>query len=242
MSSVTETFASTAESTASATATASASAEEEFIKNIPKISLKTPLLYLGILIFTLILFSIYHRRTKFNKLQKLTTSSLFLTDLELPQDKQSEIENFTPTVDSISSILYTDLKNLESHEKMIKIALIQRCAESLRRIIKLKEIEQSIMILYTRGLIGDDSFKRFKLQSKLQELEMLEISKEAEGIKPGWSRTLFANSQEVMMNQALRRRISAINDRISGVNNLEIKGIESIVTDLQNRIDVLKKA
>jgi translocation protein SEC66 len=228
-------------STATATATAGAGEGNEFIPPV-SISIKTPLLYLGILIITLVLFSIYHRRSKINKLQKLTSSSLFNPAYEINESNIIEtIETFTPTPDSTQAIIYHDLKELNAHEKMLKTSLVIRAAESMRRIIKLKETEASIMILYTRGLIGDDSYKRFKMQSKLQDAEMMEIAKEAESIKQGWSRTIYMNAQEVMMNQALRRRVNAINDRIIKSSNLEVKNVEYLIDDIQKRVGALKK-
>lgn len=146
----------------------------------------------------------------------------------------------TPTTDSTPALLYNDLKLLQSHDKMLKCSLVERAAESMRRIIKLKETEASVLLLYTRGLIGDESFKRFKLQAKLQDAEMMEVAKEAESYKQGWSRIIFANAQEVMMNQALRRRVAAVNTRKDVVENLEVKGVEAVVKDIQQRIVTLK--
>lgn len=247
MSSVTESFQETftesastsASATASATATAGSNATDgEFVAPMVSISLKTPLLYLGILICTLVLFSIYHRRSKIQSLQKLTSTSLFKPSHEVSQDDISVTG--TPTSDSTPAIMYRDLKTINAHDKMLKCALVSRAAESMRRIIKLKESEPSIMILYTRGLIGDDSYKRFKLQAKLQDAEMMEIAKEAESYKQGWSRIIFANAQEVMMNQALRRRIGVVAGRKEIVDKLEIKGVEKIVDGIQKRIIELK--
>lgn len=243
---VTESFSSATSSFAeSATATATATADnEEFVAPTISISMKTPLLYLGVLIITLILFSIYHRKSKIKKLKLLTSSSLFNSSYndidESIINESSLLKSTTPTIDSTPALLYNDLKNLNAHEKLLKVALVERATESMRRIIKLKETEPSIMLLYTRGLIGDESFKRFKLQAKLQDAEMMEIAKEAETYKQGWSRFVFANAQEVMMNQALRRRVNAVNTRKDITENLEIKGVESVLSDIQKRIVELK--
>lgn len=245
----TEAFTESATTTATATATATAQAGNDGSDFVPpvniSISMKTPLLYLGILIITLVVFSIYHRRTKIKSLQKLTSSALFHPQYELTTttvEEESKIESITPTTDSTPAILYNDLKQLGAHEKMLKCALIERAAESLRRIIKLKETEPSIMLLYTRGLIGDESFKRFKMQSKLQDAEMMEIAKEAESFKQGWSRLIFANAQDVMMNQALRRRVNAVDDRKDVSTKLQFDGVENVLKDVQQRfVDLNKK-
>lgn len=245
--SATSTFAETVTETfTSATASATTTAGEEGTEFVPpitvSISMKTPLLYLGVLIFTLVVFSIYHRRSKIRSLQKLTSSSLFKPAYEVDELQLTEDSMIapTPTTDSTPALLYNDLKLLQSHDKMLKCSLVERAAESMRRIIKLKETEASVLLLYTRGLIGDESFKRFKLQAKLQDAEMMEVAKEAESYKQGWSRIIFANAQEVMMNQALRRRVAAVNTRKDVVENLEVKGVEAVVKDIQQRIVALK--
>lgn len=245
--SATSTFAETVTETfTSATASATTTAGEEGTEFVPpitvSISMKTPLLYLGVLIFTLVVFSIYHRRSKIRSLQKLTSSSLFKPAYEVDELQLTEDSMIapTPTTDSTPALLYNDLKLLQSHDKMLKCSLVERAAESMRRIIKLKETEASVLLLYTRGLIGDESFKRFKLQAKLQDAEMMEVAKEAESYKQGWSRIIFANAQEVMMNQALRRRVAAVNTRKDVVENLEVKGVEAVVKDIQQRIVTLK--
>lgn len=245
--SATSTFAETVTETfTSATASATTTAGEDGTEFVPpitvSISMKTPLLYLGVLIFTLVVFSIYHRRSKIRSLQKLTSSSLFKPAYEVDESQLTEDSMIapTPTTDSTPALLYNDLKLLQSHDKMLKCSLVERAAESMRRIIKLKETEASVLLLYTRGLIGDESFKRFKLQAKLQDAEMMEVAKEAESYKQGWSRIIFANAQEVMMNQALRRRVAAVNTRKDVVENLEVKGVEAVVKDIQQRIVALK--
>lgn len=229
---------STTAATENATGTAGSENAQEFINQIPSISIKTPLIYLGVLIFTLIIFSIYYRRNKIKSLEKLTSESLFDPAFKIDENI-SNISNI-PTIDSISAIIFNDLTELKVHEKLLITSLIQRTAESIRRIVKLKEIEPSIMMLYSRGLIGDDSFKRFQLQSKLQDAEMKEIAQQAENYKQGLSRLIFPNAQEVMMNQAFRRRISAVDSRYQSMHDLEISGVENIIDDIQKRVVELK--
>lgn len=226
------TIASTAtSSTASATATAAA---EETAETIVKISIRTPIIYLTILVATLVIFSVFHRRSKVNSLRLLTTESLF--EPAYPATPNVPL----PTPDSTPAVLYTDLASLEAHEKLLKTALVDRAAESLRRIVKLKETEQSVLMLYTRGLIGDDSFKRYQLQVKLQDAEMQEIAMAAESFKQGWSKTIFASAQEVMMNLALRRRVAGATDRVSQANSFLVEGVEDIVKGIQDTVQKYK--
>ncbi|KAG7845323.1 hypothetical protein KL939_003895 [Ogataea angusta] len=80
----------------------------------------------------------------------------------------------------------------------------------LPAMIKLKEIQQYVNVLYQRGSIGDDVYESFKLQSKLQELELNELAMEAESFKKGWAQTFFPVCQEVTINEALRRRLNSL--------------------------------
>lgn len=225
----------TATESATATATATAAAEEA-ADAIVRISIRTPIVYLTILVATLIIFSVFHRRSKINSLRSLTTESLF--EPAYPATPNAPL----PTPDSTPAVMYTDLTALAAHEKLLKTALVDRAAESLRRIVKLKETEQSVLMLYTRGLIGDDSFKRYQLQVKLQDAEMQEIAVAAESFKPGWSKSIFASAQEVMMNLALRRRVNCVSERAQLADTVLVTGVEEVVKGIQDTVQKYKTA
>lgn len=165
--------------------------EEEPFK---KISVYTPLIYVGLLLSALVVFSIAHRKKSISKLQHL--KPLF------PENLQKDI--------------YLQLRDQDEpkvNDKVLKAALIRRGSEAIRRMLKLKESEQYINLLYQKGSIGDDVFERFKLASKMQQLELQEISVEVESVKTGWSQTFFQVCQEVTFNEALRRRVKAVDER-----------------------------
>ncbi|KAH3670658.1 hypothetical protein OGAPHI_001173 [Ogataea philodendri] len=155
------------------------------------VSVYIPILYVAVLLTTLVLFSIAHRRKKLDKL--VSMRPIFA-------------ENYQKE-------MYLQLKNATEpkvNDKVLKAALIRRGAEAIRRMIKLKEIQQYVKVLYQKGSIGDDVYESFNLQSKLQELELNELAAEAESYKKGWAQTFFPVCQEVTINEALRRRLNSL--------------------------------
>ncbi|ODV82754.1 hypothetical protein CANARDRAFT_10281 [[Candida] arabinofermentans NRRL YB-2248] len=184
------------------------------------ISIYTPIIYVAILLTTLIVFSISHRKKKF---KKLTTLAPIFSE-SYPKEIYLELK------------YQTDPK---VNEKVLKAALIRRGAESLRRMIKLKETEPFVNALYQKGSIGDEVFERYKIQAKLQELEMQELAMEAEGIKKGWAQTFFPVCQEVTINEALRRRLNATEERgkilsMQWLDDLEKKVEVTVQAEIEN--------
>lgn len=205
-----------------------------------KISVATPVVYFGILLALLVSFSVYHKRSKIQSMQKLTSTPLFFPSHNRDWE-QAEVMG-TSTPDSTPALMYNDLVELGAHDKMLKSALVMRASEAMRRLMKLKECEQGVNTLYTRGLIGDESFQHFKLQLKLQDAEMRDVVLTAERLHPTWgqSQLVIANAQEVTMNQALRRRVNAIDSRVDTVRRIAVKGVEPVLAQIQAEMDVLK--
>lgn len=99
------------------------------------------------------------------------------------------------------------------HLKVMKAALLRRGAEAIRRSLKLKENEPIFNRLYQEGHIGDATFKSFAILTKLQEIEIRDIVIEVENMKKGWTQQFFATCQEICFNEALRRRLNALDER-----------------------------
>ncbi|EGW35620.1 uncharacterized protein SPAPADRAFT_58834 [Spathaspora passalidarum NRRL Y-27907] len=168
---------------------------------IIKISVFTPLIYVGVVLSVFVAFSIIYRRRRLNTLRQ--TEPLFK-------------ENY-------NAILYQNLKeqyhnqnipkDQRPHEKVLKAALLRRAVEAIRRSMKLKECESIFNKLYQNGLIGDEIFKQYEIQLKFQELELKEIVQECESYKKGWVQTFFPVAQEICFNEALRRRLKAMEGR-----------------------------
>ncbi|EGA59720.1 Sec66p [Saccharomyces cerevisiae FostersB] len=101
-------------------------------------------------------------------------------------------------------------ENEKIHEKVLKAALLNRGAESVRRSLKLKELAPQINLLYKNGSIGEDYWKRFETEVKLIELEFKDTLQEAERLQPGWVQLFVMVCKEICFNQALSRRYQSI--------------------------------
>lgn len=205
----------------------------------PQISLTTPILYFSILVALLFSFSLIHRRAKISSMEQLTATPLFFPSHNREWEQEAIL---SPTPDSTPAVIFQDVVQLTDDVAVRKAALLMRASESLRRLFKLKECEQGITNLYTRGLIGDESYQHFKLQLKLQDAEMKEIVMAAEQLAPKWgsSQLVIANAQETVMNLALRRRLDAFKTREGIFQDLHIKGVEAVLEPLQKRMETLK--
>lgn len=166
-----------------------------------KVSIVTPLIYLGIMISAFLIFSVVYRR---RRVQKLTKVEPIFGD------------NLPATLYGFLKQQYVDpnlSKENKPHEKVMKAALLRRAVEAIRRSLKLKENEAIFNKLYQDGLIGDEVFQQYAIQTKLQELELKEIVEETNVYKKNWAQTFFPVAQEICFNEALRRRLYAMDER-----------------------------
>ncbi|KAI5965845.1 sec66 [Candida pseudojiufengensis] len=173
-----------------------------------KISVFTPLIYVGVVLSLFIIFSMTYRKRRVNQFKQIE-----------PIFK----ENYNSSIYQQLKSQYTDpnlSKDQKPHEKVMKAALLRRAVEAIRRSMKLKENEAIFNKLYQNGLIGDDMYKQYEFQIKFQELELKEIVAETEQYKKNWSQTFFPLAQEICFNEALRRRINAIDDRALDLSTL----------------------
>ena len=173
-----------------------------------KISIFTPLIYVGVVLSIFVVFSIFCRRRRLANFQQIE-----------PIFK----ENHNAIIYQQLKAQYTDPdlpKDQKPHEKVMKAALLRRGVEAIRRSMKLKENEPVFNKLYQNGLIGDDMFKQLEFEIKFQELELREIVAETEQYKKGWSQTFFPLAQEICFNEALRRRLNAADDRAEKLSEL----------------------
>lgn len=175
--------------------------DEETAERVIKVSIFTPLIYVGVLMSCFIAFSVIYRK---KKLQKLTTiEPIFPENHTLSLYQFLKLQYVNPDV----------AKENKPHERVMKAALLRRGVEAIRRSLKLKEVEPVFNKLYQDGLIGDDVFKNFQFQAQFQELEIKEIVQECETYKKGWVQQFFPVAQEICFNEALRRRLAAMDER-----------------------------
>lgn len=182
--------------------------EQETTQEQIKISIYTPIIYVGVMLTCFIAFSIIYRRKKLNRLTKIEPIFSENHTLNLYQFLKHQYNNPEATAET------------KPHLKVMKAALLRRGVEAIRRSLKLKENEPIFNKLYQEGLIGDDVFKNFEFQAKFQEMELKEIVQECETYKKGWVQQFFPVAQEICFNEALRRRLNAMDDRSKSLSNL----------------------
>ncbi|CUM50713.1 unnamed protein product [Debaryomyces tyrocola] len=182
--------------------------EQETTQEQIKISIYTPLIYVGVLLTCFIAFSIIYRRKKLNKLTKVEPIFSDNHTLNLYLFLKQQYNNPEATAET------------KPHTKVMKAALLRRGVEAIRRSLKLKENEPIFNKLYQEGLIGDDVFKNFQIQAKFQEIELKEIVQECETYKKGWVQQFFPVAQEICFNEALRRRLNSMDERSKSLSDL----------------------
>lgn len=170
-------------------------------EQVLRISIYTPLVYVAVMITAFTVFSVLYRRHRLHKL--MSVEPLFG-------------HNYTADMYAVTKDKYLDKllpKDQRPPEKAVKAALLRRAVEAIRRSLKLKENEAVFSKLYQDGLIGDDLFKQFALQGKIQELELKDIVLECQLFSKDWPETFFPVAQEICYNEALRRRLLAFDGR-----------------------------
>mmetsp|Transcript_9318 Transcript_9318/g.11617 ORF Transcript_9318/g.11617 Transcript_9318/m.11617 type:complete len:263 (+) Transcript_9318:56-844(+) len=199
--------------------------EQETTQEQIKISIYTPLIYVGVLLTCFIAFSIIYRRKKLNKLTKVEPIFSDNHTLNLYLFLKQQYNNPDATAET------------KPHTKVMKAALLRRGVEAIRRSLKLKENEPIFNKLYQDGLIGDDVFKNFQIQAKFQEIELKEIVQECETYKKGWVQQFFPVAQEICFNEALRRRLNSMDERSKSLSDLWQYYVEKSESNVAETVD-----
>ncbi|KAF3987290.1 hypothetical protein FT663_01944 [Candidozyma haemuli var. vulneris] len=178
-----------------------AEAEEEAAQTVVKMSVLTPLIYVAVMLSAFTAFSILYRRHRLHKLVSVEPIFGKNHSLELYEILREKYQDKSLA------------KDKRPPEKVVKAALLRRAVEAIRRSLKLKENEPVFTKLYQDGLIGDDVFKQFELQQKVQQLELKDIVEECQSFHKEWPQSFFPVVQEICYNEALRRRLHAMDER-----------------------------
>lgn len=177
-------------------------------EQIIRISVLTPLIYVGVMLSAFIAFSVLYRRHRLRKMIGVEPIFGHNYPLELYIILKEKYYN---------KLLPRDER---PPEKVVKAALLRRAVEAIRRSLKLKENEPVFNKLYQDGLIGDDMFKQFDLQNKIQQLELKEIVDECQQFSKEWPGLFFPVAQEICYNEALRRRLNCMDQRSESLSEL----------------------
>lgn len=191
-------------------------AEEAATEQVLKISVYTPLVYVVVMALAFAVFSILYRQHRLRKL--VAVEPLFG-------------HNHTVDLYHIVKDKYYDKlvpKDEKPPEKAVKAALLRRGVEAIRRSLKLKENEPVFNRLYQDGLIGDDVFQGYVLQNKVQQAELKEVVEECLQFSKEWPAAFFPVAQEICYNEALRRRLQALDLRGEALSEIWQYHVEKI--------------
>ncbi|EMR11713.1 DNA phosphorothioation-dependent restriction protein DptG [Pneumocystis murina B123] len=177
-----------------------------------------PILYLSILLGSLSLFSFFY--TKYKRL------------------KISPLEEWFSS--NISRDIYFSLLHLSDSvpTNILKAALLERAKENLKRIHELRLKKTVLNQAVQRGLLSNDLWKQFRLLEKELELEVMDISREAQSFRKDWGQLIFQTANEMVLNEQLRQNIMQIRDMAEkeGKRYEKLKKISEKVKEEQKRI------
>lgn len=117
----------------------------------------------------------------------------------------------------------------------------------MRRIHELRLKKTVLNQAVQRGLLSNDLWRQFRLLEKELELEVIDISKEAQSFKKDWGQFIFQTANEMVLNEQLRKNIMQIRDMAEkeGKRYEKLKKISEKVKEEQKRIaesELLKEA
>lgn len=146
-------------------------------------SVLVPVLYVGIVIGSLLVFSHFYRKRNTGKLYEPYFSSHPERDVYVTLLQQSD-----PPV----------------HEALLKAALLRRAMTDVSRVVKLREDKPALQNLLQKGSIGDDLWNSLLQAEKELEAEILEVVAEANTFVEGWGGLIFQTAGEMLANEKMR--------------------------------------
>ncbi|KAF8447626.1 Pre protein translocase subunit Sec66-domain-containing protein [Boletus edulis BED1] len=146
-------------------------------------SVLVPVLYIGIVISSLLIFSHFYRKRNAGKLYASYFSSHPERDVYVTLLQQND-----PPV----------------HEGLLKAALIKRAMTDVGRVVKLREDKPALQNLLQKGSIGDDLWNSLLQAEKELEAEIMEVVAEANTFVEGWGAIIFQTAGELIANEKMR--------------------------------------
>jgi translocation protein SEC66 len=146
-------------------------------------SVLVPVLYFGIVISSLLIFSHFYRKRNPGKpyapyFPKHAERDIYVTLLQ---------QNDPPL-----------------HESLLKAALIRRAMTDVARVVKLREDKPALQNLLQKGSIGDDLWNSLLQAEKELEAEIVEVVAEANTFVEGWGTIIFQTAGELIANEKMR--------------------------------------
>ncbi|KAF9227559.1 hypothetical protein BS17DRAFT_773957 [Gyrodon lividus] len=146
-------------------------------------SVLVPVLYIGIVISSLLIFSHFYRKRNAVKLYAPYFPCHPERDIYVTLLQQSD-----PPV----------------HEALLKAALVRRAMTDVSRVVKLREDKPALQNLLQKGSIGDDLWNSLLQAEKDLEAEIMEVVAEANTFVEGWGTIIFQTAGEMIANEKIR--------------------------------------
>jgi len=146
-------------------------------------SVLVPVLYIGIVISSLLIFSHFYRKRNAVKLYAPYFPSHQERDVYVSLLQQSDPP---------------------AHEALLKAALIRRAMTNVSRVLKLREDKPALQSLLQKGSIGDDLWNSLLQAEKELEAEIKEVVAEANTFVEGWGTIIFQTAGEMIANEKMR--------------------------------------
>ncbi|KAG2158398.1 Pre protein translocase subunit Sec66-domain-containing protein [Suillus bovinus] len=146
-------------------------------------SVLVPVLYVGIVVSSLLLFSHFYRKRDAGKLYEPYFSS-------------------HPERDVYVSLLQKT--DPPANEALLKAALVRRAMTDVSRVVRLREDKPALQNLLQKGSIGDDLWNSLLQAEKELEAEIVEVVAEANTFVEGWGSIIFQSAGEMIANEKMR--------------------------------------
>ncbi|KAG0705880.1 Pre protein translocase subunit Sec66-domain-containing protein [Suillus ampliporus] len=146
-------------------------------------SVLVPVLYVGVVVSSLLLFSHFYRKRNAGKIYEPYFSS-------------------HPERDVYVSLLQKT--DPPTNEALLKAALVRRAMTDVSRVVKLREDKPALQNLLQKGSVGDDLWNSLLQAEKELEAEILEVVAEANTFVEGWGTIIFQSAGEMIANEKMR--------------------------------------
>ncbi|KAI6131825.1 Pre protein translocase subunit Sec66-domain-containing protein [Pisolithus thermaeus] len=146
-------------------------------------SVLVPVLYVGIVIGSLLIFSHFYRKRNTGKIY----------EPYFPSHPERDVY--------VTLLQQTDPP---PHEALLKAALLRRAMTDVSRVVKLREDKPALQNLLQKGSIGDDLWNSLLQAEKELEAEIMEVVAEANTFVEGWGGLIFQTAGEMLANEKMR--------------------------------------
>ncbi|TPX37103.1 hypothetical protein SmJEL517_g00907 [Synchytrium microbalum] len=85
--------------------------------------------------------------------------------------------------------------------KILGGALVRRAMADVKILTQMAQEKNSLHALVKTGAIGEDMWESFQVAEQEMQLELQEVLEEADTFKPGWSKTIFQEAQQILQQQ-----------------------------------------